>query len=50
MDEKVLLNKFKRPLFNIHHWLRLNVGVFLLLLGLSASLLVFQDEPDEFLT
>ena len=40
-------NKFKRLLFSIHSWFGLITGVFLLLLGLSGSVLVFQEELDE---
>lgn len=39
----------KRRLFTIHSWLGLITGFFLLLLGLSGSLLVFKKELDSLL-
>lgn len=41
------MNRFKRLLFSIHSWFGLITGIFLLLLGLSGSILVFKDELDE---
>ena len=41
------MTHFKRKLFTIHSWFGLITGFFLLLLGLSGSLLVFLDELDE---
>ncbi|MFN8355191.1 MAG: PepSY-associated TM helix domain-containing protein [Spirosomataceae bacterium] len=38
-----------RKLFKIHTWFGLITGIFLLLLGLSGSLLVFREELDEWL-
>ncbi|WP_439557509.1 PepSY-associated TM helix domain-containing protein [Dyadobacter sp.] len=37
-----------RSLFRLHSWLGLVTGVFLILLGLSGSVLVFRTELDEF--
>lgn len=39
---------FKRSLFRLHGWLGLCTGVFLVLLGLSGSALVFRTELDGF--
>lgn len=39
--------KLYRKLYSIHKWLGLTAGVFLLLLGLSGSLLVFKDELED---
>lgn len=38
-----------RSLFRLHSWLGLVTGIFLILLGLSGSVLVFQKELDEFI-
>lgn len=38
--------KFNRLLFSVHSWFGLITGIFLLLLGLSGSILVFKDELD----
>ncbi|MDZ7935571.1 MAG: PepSY domain-containing protein [Emticicia sp.] len=40
-------NKFKRLLFSIHSWFGLITGIFMLLLGLSGSILIFKDDLDE---
>lgn len=37
----------KRHLFTIHSWFGLITGIFLLMLGLSGSLLIFKDELDN---
>lgn len=39
--------KLNRRLFTLHSWLGLLTGVFLLLLGLSGSVLVFRHELDQ---
>jgi uncharacterized iron-regulated membrane protein len=39
---------FSRNLFKLHSWLGLGTGIFLILLGLSGSVLVFRTELDEF--
>ncbi|KAA6432706.1 PepSY domain-containing protein [Dyadobacter flavalbus] len=39
---------FKRSLFRLHSWLGLVTGTFLILLGLSGSVLVFRPELDRF--
>lgn len=41
--------RIKRSLFKIHSWLGLGTGIFLILLGLSGSILVFRTELDSFL-
>ncbi|MCF0054540.1 PepSY domain-containing protein [Dyadobacter sp. CY356] len=38
----------RRNLFKIHSWLGLVAGIFLILLGLSGSILVFRTELDKF--
>nr|WP_295922355.1 PepSY-associated TM helix domain-containing protein [uncultured Dyadobacter sp.] len=38
----------RRTLFKLHSWLGLFTGVFLILLGLSGSVLVFRTELDQF--
>jgi len=43
--KKVPLN---RSLFKLHSWLGLFTGIFLILLGLSGSVLVFRTELDKF--
>jgi len=40
--------KFSRNLFKMHSWLGLITGTFLILLGLSGSVLVFRTELDQF--
>ncbi|WP_080056380.1 PepSY-associated TM helix domain-containing protein [Spirosoma aerolatum] len=40
--------KLTRRLFTVHSWLGLVTGLFLLLLGLSGSVLVFRHELDQF--
>lgn len=37
-----------RNLFRLHSWLGLFTGIFLILLGLSGSVLVFRTELDQF--
>ena len=39
---------FRRSLFKLHSWLGLITGIFLILLGLSGSVLVFRTELDKF--
>ena len=39
---------FRRSLFKLHSWLGLVTGIFLILLGLSGSVLVFRTELDNF--
>jgi uncharacterized iron-regulated membrane protein len=39
---------FRRSLFRLHSWLGLFTGIFLILLGLSGSVLVFRTELDKF--
>ncbi|SKB79008.1 PepSY-associated TM helix domain-containing protein [Dyadobacter psychrophilus] len=39
---------FRRSLFKLHSWLGLITGIFLILLGLSGSVLVFRTELDHF--
>ncbi|WP_035360815.1 PepSY-associated TM helix domain-containing protein [Dyadobacter alkalitolerans] len=39
--------KFTRGLFKLHSWLGLVTGIFLVLLGLSGSVLVFKTEIDH---
>jgi len=39
---------FNRSLFKLHSWLGLFTGIFLILLGLSGSVLVFRTELDHF--
>jgi uncharacterized iron-regulated membrane protein len=39
----------KRALFKLHSWFGLVTGIFLILLGLSGSILVFRTELDAFL-
>jgi len=39
----------KKNLLGIHKWLGLVAGLFVLLMGLSGSLLVFDDEIDHYL-
>lgn len=39
---------FRRNLFKWHSWLGLVTGLFLILLGLSGSVLVFRTELDQF--
>jgi len=41
------MGKIKRSIFKIHSWLGLVTGIFLLLLGLSGSVLVFRTELDQ---
>lgn len=41
-------SNFKRKLFRLHSWLGLVTGIFLVLLGLSGSALVFRPELDTF--
>lgn len=41
------MNNIARRLFTIHSWLGLVTGVFLLLLGLSGSVLVFKDAIED---
>ncbi|KAA0992159.1 PepSY-associated TM helix domain-containing protein [Dyadobacter aurulentus] len=38
---------FRRSLFKLHSWLGLVTGIFLILLGLSGSVLVFRTELDN---
>ena len=38
----------KRSLFKLHSWLGLVTGIFLILLGLSGSVLVFKTDLDTF--
>ncbi|MCF2487621.1 PepSY domain-containing protein [Dyadobacter sp. CY347] len=40
--------KYTRSLFKLHSWLGLVTGIFLILLGLSGSILVFKTELDQF--
>ncbi len=40
--------KLTRVMFRIHSWLGLITGIFLLLLGLSGSVLVFRHELDHY--
>jgi uncharacterized iron-regulated membrane protein len=40
--------RIKRSLFRLHSWLGLGSGIFLMLLGLSGSILVFRTELDHF--
>ena len=42
------MKRIKRNLFKLHSWLGLITGIFLVLLGLSGSVLVFRTELDEF--
>jgi uncharacterized iron-regulated membrane protein len=39
---------FRRSLFKLHSWLGLVTGIFLIMLGLSGSVLVFRTELDNF--
>lgn len=39
---------FARTLFRLHSWLGLLTGIFLILLGLSGSVLVFRTELDQY--
>lgn len=39
---------FTRTLFRLHSWLGLFTGIFLILLGLSGSVLVFRTELDRY--
>lgn len=39
---------FTRTLFRLHSWLGLVTGIFLILLGLSGSVLVFRTELDRY--
>ncbi|MCE7065046.1 PepSY domain-containing protein [Dyadobacter sp. CY326] len=41
------MKKINRSLFRLHSWLGLISGVFLILLGLSGSVLVFRTELDQ---
>ncbi|MCF0065296.1 PepSY domain-containing protein [Dyadobacter chenwenxiniae] len=41
-------NSLHRSLFKLHSWLGLFTGIFLILLGLSGSVLVFRTELDHF--
>ncbi|MFN8349749.1 MAG: PepSY-associated TM helix domain-containing protein [Spirosomataceae bacterium] len=43
------MKKLSRVLFRVHSWFGLVTGIFLLMLGLSGSLLVFMEELDSFL-
>jgi len=43
------LKKRTKRTFAIHHWCGLIAGIFLLVISLSGSMLVFHDEIDEFL-
>ncbi|HEV8539423.1 MAG TPA: PepSY domain-containing protein, partial [Bacteroidota bacterium] len=43
------LRAMYRPLFTLHRWLGLFSGVFLLLIGLSGSLLVYQNSLERWL-
>lgn len=38
-----------RYLFTIHSWFGLITGIFLLMLGLSGSLLIFKEDLDHFI-
>jgi uncharacterized iron-regulated membrane protein len=40
--------RIKRNLFKVHSWLGLATGLFLILLGVSGSVLVFKTELDAF--
>ena len=48
ITKQVFMN-LNRTLFTIHSWFGLITGIFLLMLGLSGSLLIFKDELDRFL-
>ncbi|GGN07213.1 membrane protein [Dyadobacter beijingensis] len=39
---------YTRTLFRLHSWLGLTTGIFLILLGLSGSVLVFRTELDRY--
>lgn len=39
--------KLYRKLYSVHKWLGLTTGIFLLLLGLSGSILVFKDTLED---
>jgi uncharacterized iron-regulated membrane protein len=41
-------SSLSRKLFKLHSWLGLFTGIFLILLGLSGSVLVFRTELDHF--
>ncbi|WP_129713579.1 PepSY domain-containing protein [Pedobacter sp. SYP-B3415] len=41
------LNQLRKKAFRLHSWLGLISGVFLLLLGLSGSMIVFMKEIDQ---
>ena len=41
--------KLRRAAFHLHRWIRLVVGLLLILIGITGSLLVFEAEISDWL-